>query len=72
MVSDGYAPVRGKCTWWREMVHQDDAHVVSIKRANKRVVCSCTVEGMGWTFVQSEVPSDCPEARRCRYYIKNF
>jgi hypothetical protein len=66
-----FAPVKNKCTWWRESVHEDDAFDVTIKAAAKRVRCSCSVEGRGWTFVKSEVPSDCPESRRCRYYIKN-
>jgi hypothetical protein len=47
-------------------VHND-----SIKNSNKRVQCMCMVEGMAWTFKSSEVPPDCPEGYRCRYYIKN-
>ena len=71
MTSGGFSPVKGKCTWWRETPHIDDAHDMSVKRPAKRVVCTCTVEGQMWTFVQAEVPADCPESRRCRYYIKN-
>ena len=71
MVEGGYAPVKGKCTWWREAFHEDDAQEMSIKLPAKRVRCSCSVEGQGWTYVYAELPPDCPESRRCRYYIKN-
>jgi hypothetical protein len=71
MSSGGYAPVKNKCTWWRETLNVDDAHNLSVKRLDKRVNCTCSVEGQQWTYVQSEVPVDCPESRRCRYYIKN-
>jgi len=72
MSSGGYAPVRGKCTWWRETLNVDDAHNLSVKKPDKRVNCTCSVEGQQWTYVQIEVPADCPESRRCRYYIKNL
>jgi hypothetical protein len=70
-MSGWYTPVKGKCTWWRESVHDDDAHNTSVKLPEKRVQCMCMIEGRGWTFTHAEVPSDCPESRRCRYYIKN-
>ena len=71
MVSGGFAPVKNKCTWWRETLHEDDAFDITIKLPAKRVRCTCQVEGQGWTYVYAELPSDCPESRRCRYYIKN-
>lgn len=71
-MSDGYTPVRGKCTWWREAPHPDDVYDVRLKEHEKRVVCSCHVEGKGWTFTRAELPSDCPESRHCRYYIKHL
>lgn len=71
MVEGGYAPIKGKCTWWRETVNIDDEYDTSVKRPDKRVVCTCSVEGEQWTFARAEVPADCPESRRCRYYIKN-
>ena len=68
---DVFMPVRGKCTWWREIPHYEDAHDIRLKAEEKRINCSCFVEGDIWTFKAGEVPSDCPEMRHCRYYIKN-
>jgi hypothetical protein len=65
-----YTPVKGKCTWWRESIDEDDEHDMRKKDADKRWHCICGVEGRGWTFVHAELPADCPEAYRCRYYIK--
>jgi hypothetical protein len=70
-MSGWYSPIKGKCTWWREALHDDDAHDSRLKMADKRVVCMCTVEGRGWAYLHKEIPSDCPDARRCRYYIKS-
>lgn len=70
-MSGWYAPVKGKCTWWRESVNEDDEYDTRVKRLDKRVQCMCMVEGKGWTFTQAEVPADCPESRTCRYHIKN-
>lgn len=69
-MSGWYTPIRGKCTWWREALNDDDEHDNRIRARDKRVSCMCTVEGRGWTFVSAEVPSDCPDSTRCRYYIK--
>jgi hypothetical protein len=66
-----YEPVKGKCTWWRESPHEDDVYDNRLRDRDKRIVCMCFVEGRGWTFTEENVPSDCPESRRCRYYIKN-
>ncbi len=68
---DSYTPIKGKCTWWREIPNQEDAYTVSIKDAAKRINCTCFVEGHYWTMPRGEVPSDCPNARACRYYIKH-
>lgn len=70
-MSDGFTPIKGKCTWWREMPSEEDLWDVSLKEHEKRVDCSCFVEGKGWTVTRGEVPADCPEALHCRYYIKN-
>lgn len=68
---DAYAPVPGKCKWWREQANEDDKFDVRLKRGDKRVTCSCFVEGHYWISKASEVPADCPNARSCRYYIKH-
>lgn len=69
-MSDGYSPIRGKCTWWRERAVDEDIWDSRIREDAKRVTCSCFVEGNYWTFTRGEVPSDCPNQRACRYYIK--
>ena len=71
-VSGWYTPVKGKCTWWRESLHDDDVHDTTVKKPDKRVQCMCMVEGRSWTFTHVEVPSECPDSRHCRYYIKNW
>ena len=68
---NGFSPVKQKCVYWREMVNPDDTYVTSIKAPDKRVECSCFVEGHVWTFTKSTVPGDCPNYRQCRYYIKS-
>ncbi len=70
-MSGWYTPIKGKCTWWRESVHDDDLHNAAVKPEDKRVQCMCMVEGRGWTFTSAEVPADCPEHTRCRYHIKH-
>ncbi|PKQ16653.1 MAG: hypothetical protein CVT67_04480 [Actinobacteria bacterium HGW-Actinobacteria-7] len=69
-MGDAYTPVRGKCTWWREMIVDEDVHNVRLKAGERRVTCSCFVEGKVWSSVEDDVPSDCPDAKHCRYYIK--
>jgi len=69
-VRDPFAPVRGKCTWWREVPNETDAHDIMLKDPDKRVECTCFVEGTVWTFPTSDVPGECPNHRYCRYYIK--
>lgn len=67
-----FSPIRGKCTWWRETPDDGDAHNSRVKPENKVVRCLCFVEGKGWGFNTSELPSDCPERFHCRYYIKQY
>lgn len=69
-MSDAFTPVKNKCTWWRESPVEEDKYDVRLKPGERRVYCSCFVEGKAWTHPADEVPSDCPEARHCRYYIK--
>lgn len=71
MEKDPYAPIKGKCVWWREFPVEEDRWNVRLKPDEKTVSCSCFVEGRGWIFKRVEVPGDCPEKRACRYYIKN-
>lgn len=68
---DAYSPVRGKCTWWREVPVEEDAHNIMIKPDEKRVRCTCFVEGHFWTHQAREVPEDCPLSRSCRYFIRS-
>lgn len=71
-MSDAYTPIKGKCTWWREMPVDDDVWDTRLREDQKRVYCSCFVEGTGWMHTRGDVPTDCPENKRCRYYIKHL
>lgn len=64
-----YAPIREKCFYWREHPNDDDKYDFRIKRGEKRVNCSCFVEGSIWEYTEDEVPKDCPNKLHCRYYI---
>lgn len=68
-MSDGYTPIKGKCTWWREAPVEEDTWDARLKDDERRVRCSCFVEGDVWTYMKTEIPENCPEARHCRYYI---
>jgi hypothetical protein len=70
-MSDGFAPIKSKCTYWREHTSDDDRFDSSVKKEDKGVECSCFVEGRAWQVTVSTVPSDCPEAMHCRYYIRH-
>ncbi len=70
-MSGAYSPIRGKCTWWRERAVDEDIYEVRLKDHQRRVTCSCFVEGHVWTHERGELPADCPEARHCRYYIRH-
>jgi hypothetical protein len=67
--NDSYSPIRGKCVWWREVPHADDTFDSRLKDSEKRVECSCFVEGFGWVFETKDVPAECPNHRACRYYV---
>lgn len=64
-----FAPIRDKCFYWRERTNEDDLYDTRVKKGQRRVMCSCFVEGHQWTFAEDVVPSDCPDKRHCRYYI---
>ena len=68
---DVYVPVKGKCTWWREIPNEEDRHDISLRANKKRVECVCVVEGRTWQHIAKDVPSDCPDGRSCRYYVKH-
>jgi hypothetical protein len=68
--AEEYHPIRGKCTWWRERLVDEDRWDITLKAGQRRVECSCFVEGHLYTWPRNEVPPDCPDNRRCRYYIK--
>ncbi len=70
-MTDGYAPIEGKCMYWRELGVEDDKWDPSIPRADWRVRCSCFIEGNIWSYTTSTVPGDCPDRQHCRYYIRN-
>ena len=67
---DPFSPVRGKCTWWREVPYDEDLYDVTLKPDERRIKCSCFVEGYRWDLPLAEVPHECPRANNCRYYIK--
>ncbi|MDP2402125.1 MAG: hypothetical protein Q8M66_09105 [Actinomycetota bacterium] len=69
---DGFTPIKGKCTWWRETADAEERHNLRIKPEDVTVRCMCFVEGHYWSHRRADVPADCPESRRCRYYIKHM
>ncbi len=69
-MSDGYAPVKGKCVYWRERLNEEDRWDVRLREDEKRVECSCFVEGDIWSVTTSTIPNDCPNRWHCRYYIR--
>lgn len=71
-MTEGYAPIQGKCLYWREHPNDDDLFDYRVKKEDKRVDCSCFIEGQGWQATASTVPRDCPNALHCRYYIKHM
>jgi len=64
-----YAPIKGKCSWWREFPNEEDRFNVAISVRDKRVQCVCFVEGDAWEYKLKDLPGDCPFSRRCRYHI---
>lgn len=71
-MSEGYLPIKGKCTWWREMPLDEDRWNARIRDHEKRVACTCFVEGKGWIYARWELPEECPDSRRCRYYVRHM
>ena len=70
-MSGAYTPVKNKCIWWRELPIDEDTWNTRVPEDDKRVYCSCFIEGQGWVHPRIEVPHDCPDSRRCRYYIRH-
>jgi hypothetical protein len=70
-MADGFAPIKGKCMYWRERLYEDDRFDSRIKKDDKRIECSCFVEGDLWPATVSTIPPDCPERFHCRYYIRH-
>lgn len=71
-MTDPNLPIQGKCTWWREKPRAEDEYDVRLKKDEKRIDCSCFVEGKLWPYAARDVPADCPESRHCRYYSKHW
>jgi len=67
---DAYTRVKGKCIFWREAPNIDDEYDTSVKPLDKRVECSCFVEGRFWHATMNTIPEECPRSLHCRYYIK--
>lgn len=65
-------PIRGKCVWWRETPNPEDMYDPRLKDSERRIGCSCFVEGFLWEYTASEVPVECPQNRNCRYYVKSW
>jgi hypothetical protein len=70
MMTNAYTPIKGKCIWWREFAVDEDLWDTRLKDGERRVYCSCFVEGKGWYNQRKNVPGNCPDNRHCRYYIK--
>ncbi len=68
---DAFSPIKGKCRFWREQENLEDVWDTSLKKDEKRVVCTCFVEGDMWIEKAKEVPVDCPKRYSCRYYVKS-
>lgn len=71
-MGDAFSPIKGKCMWWREQDVDEDIHDIRLTDPERRVRCWCFVEGKVWVEQSKVVPADCPDARHCRYYIKNW
>ena len=65
-----YAPIKGKCTWWREFPNEEDRFNSSLSERERRVECVCFVEGDAWEYKLKDLPADCPFFRRCRYHVR--
>jgi len=58
--------------WWRESPIEEDIYDVRLPEDQKRLYCSCFVEGKVWTHTRGGVPENCPENLHCRYYIRHW
>lgn len=65
-----FAPVRGKCVYWREQIDDDELWDARIKLEDRSVRCSCFIEGYIWDATVASIELDCPRRDHCRYYIK--
>jgi hypothetical protein len=70
-MSEGFDPIHGKCLWWRELPLEEDRFDSRLKPGERRVTCSCFVEGKFWTLERDAIPADCPDSKHCRYFIKH-
>ncbi|MDO9555975.1 MAG: hypothetical protein Q7J82_00100 [Coriobacteriia bacterium] len=68
---DAYSPIKGKCAFWREHLNDEDTWDTSVKKEDKRVTCTCFIEGDLWLATASTLPSDCPKRNHCRYYVRS-
>lgn len=68
---DPYSPIKGKCAFWREHPNDDDVWDTSIKKENRRIMCTCFIDGDMWTRTEGTLPADCPKRFKCRYYVKS-
>jgi hypothetical protein len=68
---NGFAPIRGKCFYWREQLNEEDKYDGRINKSDWRVNCTCFVEGDLWAFTVTTVPADCPRRFHCRYYVRS-
>lgn len=71
-MNGAFAPIKTKCIWWRELPVDDDIWDTRLKESQKRLRCTCFVEGKAWTVERGKVPQECPDQRHCRYYIKHM
>jgi hypothetical protein len=69
---DGQSQVRGKCQYWRERMNDDDRWDIDLKPHERRVMCSCFVEGDQWDATVGTLPDDCPDRFRCRYHVRTW
>jgi len=67
---DGMSVVHRKCRFWRELLDEEDRFDSEVKPRDRRVHCSCFVEGLSWEVTVGTVPADCPLRSRCRYYAE--
>jgi hypothetical protein len=70
MELDGLTIVRGKCQFWREQLVEADRYDTGIKARDRRVHCSCFIDGHVWETTVKTLPESCPLCYRCRYYIR--